>query len=166
MAASQPRLYFAYGSNLSLTQMLSPTVGRCQTATYHSIGLLRNWRWIIGERGYANIVPSEGDVVHGLLYALEPADELVLDRAEGVPWAYQKIVMDVVSLEEGESEEEKGGRDVSALVYVDGLRTAEGGIRDEYVPRMNRGIEDAVEKGVPESYVEKYLRPFVRKEED
>ncbi|RDW70019.1 hypothetical protein BP5796_08416 [Coleophoma crateriformis] len=157
-----PRLYFAYGSNLSLTQMLSPTTGRCPTATYHSVGMLRHWRWLIGERGYANIVPSAADVVYGLLYTLQPADERVLDRAEGVPWAYQKIAMQVSSLSGLAALEREC--EVEALVYVDGLRLGEGVIWPEYVARMNRGIGDALAKGVPLEYVEKYLRPFVKEE--
>ncbi|RDW89626.1 hypothetical protein BP6252_01658 [Coleophoma cylindrospora] len=160
---SQPqRLYFAYGSNLSLTQMLSPTTGRCPTATYHSVGILRHWRWLIGERGYANIVPSAADdVVYGLLYTLQPADEGALDRAEGVPWAYQKMVMQVGSLCGRERE-----CDLEALVYVDGLRLGEGVVWPEYVARMNRGIGDALAKGVPLEYVERYLRPFIKEEGD
>jgi hypothetical protein len=31
---------------------------------------------------------------------------------------------------------------------------------------MDRGIKDAVSKGMPLSYVEKVIRPFVREEED
>lgn len=36
---------------------------------------------------------------------------------------------------------------------------------DRYVARMNRGIRDAVEKGMPESYVRDVLRKWVRDEE-
>ena len=54
---------------------------------------------------------------------------------------------------------------VIALVYVDVARPGEGVCKEEYVGRMNRGIRDAVGKGMPESYVEKVLRPFVREEE-
>lgn len=36
---------------------------------------------------------------------------------------------------------------------------------DRYVARMNRGIGDAVEKGMPESYVKDVLRKWVRDEE-
>ncbi|KAI1091575.1 hypothetical protein F5B19DRAFT_260129 [Rostrohypoxylon terebratum] len=45
-------LCFAYGSNLSLTQM------RCRCPSSQPIGLahLPGWAWLINERGYANIV--------------------------------------------------------------------------------------------------------------
>ncbi|KAB8300284.1 hypothetical protein EYC80_000484 [Monilinia laxa] len=49
-----PTLYFAYGSNLSLTQMKS----RCPNSTYYGLGLLQGYIWIINERGYANIIPD------------------------------------------------------------------------------------------------------------
>jgi gamma-glutamylcyclotransferase len=43
---------------------------------------------------------------------------------------------------------------VKALVYVDVARPGKGVCKEEYVKRMNRGIRDAVSKGMPESYVE------------
>lgn len=50
--------YFAYGSNLSPEQM----AGRCldspvSSSTPAAIARLDGWRWIICQRGYANIVP-------------------------------------------------------------------------------------------------------------
>src|SRR5690606_3390878 len=55
---SQPRtLYFAYGSNLSYTQMRK----RCSSdpeisAKPVGIARLDNWRWIVCARGYANVI--------------------------------------------------------------------------------------------------------------
>ena len=50
--------YFAYGSNLSVEQM----AGRCRDSATSSmpvaIARLDGWRWIICERGYANVVPA------------------------------------------------------------------------------------------------------------
>ncbi|UNI21471.1 Cholestenol Delta-isomerase [Purpureocillium takamizusanense] len=46
-------LYFAYGSNLSTRQMRQ----RCPFSTPVGLGFLEGWRWIINERGYANVVP-------------------------------------------------------------------------------------------------------------
>ncbi|TVY22041.1 hypothetical protein LARI1_G000073 [Lachnellula arida] len=183
MTNSEKTLYFAYGSNLSLTQMAS----RCPTSTYHALATLRNWKWVIGERGYANIVASPGstakstfglrgrplapagededgngdgeDYVVGMLYYLEAADEANLDRAEGVPDVYVKQMLDVDVLGMGTAQR------VTALVYVDVARAGTGVCREEYVGRMNRGVRDAVGKGMSASYVEKYLRPWVREEE-
>ncbi|KAL1648495.1 hypothetical protein SLS58_002250 [Diplodia intermedia] len=55
-------LYFAYGSNLWLDQMHR----RCPSSVYLGVGRLHGsnssntgWRWIINERGYANVVEVE-----------------------------------------------------------------------------------------------------------
>ena len=48
------RVYFAYGSNLSLTQMTF----RCPGSTMIGIALLRDWTWIINTRGYANVIQN------------------------------------------------------------------------------------------------------------
>lgn len=50
---------------------------------------------------------------------------------------------------------------MQALVYVDEKRLGEGKAWPEYVARMNRGIRDAVAKGMEGGYVEGVLRPFV-----
>ncbi|RVD85565.1 uncharacterized protein DFL_003885 [Arthrobotrys flagrans] len=117
--------YFAYGSNLWLDQM----VRRCPTSPYTSIARLPNYRWLISERGYANIVRSPGDEVWGMLYDLTPPDEASLDRYEGVPKSYTKEMIPV-ELTNG---------------------------REEYIQRMSCAIKDGVRKGIPASYVEMYL---------
>jgi hypothetical protein len=102
--------YFAYGSNLSPTQMRL----RCEhdpatSSRPLAIARLDRWRWLICERGYANVVPprewrvgrqvshgemvsvssaetqeEENDVVFGVLYEMTPEDEYLLDGYEGV----------------------------------------------------------------------------------
>jgi gamma-glutamylcyclotransferase len=135
---------------------------RCPTSSYFGFGSLPNYRWIISSRGYANVVkssPSEGtaDVVYGMLYTLQPEDEARLDLAEGVPYSYVKFLLPIELV--GSKEGEDGGRGpqkdagaereiVPALVYVDLKRTEDGVCREEYVARMNRGIRDAVTKGM------------------
>ncbi|OTA06536.1 hypothetical protein A9Z42_0072890 [Trichoderma parareesei] len=111
-------LYFAYGSNLSTEQMRQ----RCPYSTAVGLGKLSGWKWIINERGYANIVKlddGEDDVsgedegkgrmedeeeeekkkekqshVYGMLYLLPTEDEDRLDGYEGVPWAYEKVYLE------------------------------------------------------------------------
>ncbi|KAF2440063.1 hypothetical protein P171DRAFT_476421 [Karstenula rhodostoma CBS 690.94] len=88
-------LYFAYGTNLSPTQLSL----RCPTAPTSShplaIARLPNYKWFIQRRrGCANIRPSpptptssdedSGDEVWGVLYAMHPADVAILDTYEGV----------------------------------------------------------------------------------
>lgn len=72
------RIYFAYGSNLHLEQMTA----RCPTAVPIRTLFLRNWRLVF--RNVADIEPSEGDMVAGALYWVEPRDVAALDRYEGV----------------------------------------------------------------------------------
>ena len=106
-------LYFGYGSNLWRQQMHR----RCPNSTYLGIARLKDFRWIINERGYANVVEIEPmtklrrnavdlgtlepwkwigqyeSQVWGLVYALQPSDEQRLDRNEGVPVAYTKEML-------------------------------------------------------------------------
>ncbi|KAH9995002.1 hypothetical protein F4779DRAFT_200492 [Xylariaceae sp. FL0662B] len=187
----QEVLYFAYGSNLSTTQMHQ----RCPQSVPVGLAHLAGWNWIINERGYANIVqdaPSTAEQqgtgtsapdngVYGLLYRLHPDDEAALDAVEGVPWAYEKRFLDVDLVggdgdsevgtgkeTPGEEQGEEGGKGGKkklvrqALAYVDFRRVEPGAPKDEYVVRMNRGIREAVEKWqFPEAYVEKVMRPFL-----
>jgi len=185
-------LYFAYGSNLSTTQMRQ----RCPFSTPVGLGFLEGWRWIINERGYANVVPmtpspggsgGEGSSssssnkkagVYGLLYLLPPQDEARLDGYEGVPWAYERMHCDYLRWAtppppEGTDDGEDSGRGgaaaaadepVRALVYVDRQRVTEGTPREEYVGRMEEGIRDAVWNwGLDEAYADRVMRRFWRK---
>lgn len=77
-------IYFAYGSNLHVSQMAE----RCPESTYIGPGILNGYRWQINQRGVANIVNSPGDTVEGLLYRISPKDEQQLDKSEGVSRGY------------------------------------------------------------------------------
>ncbi|KAF2164478.1 hypothetical protein M409DRAFT_25356 [Zasmidium cellare ATCC 36951] len=95
---SKRTVYFGYGSNLWRHQMRK----RCPTSKYLGIARLKSYKWIIYDRGYANIVEIKDDEdktiwkhdyrkeVWGLVYSLEPSDEARLDVNEGVPIAYTK----------------------------------------------------------------------------
>lgn len=161
--SSAPRLYFAYGSSLALSEMKS----RCPTSTFYSIALLRNHRWFVNERGYANVLPSgpgsDGaeDVVWGILYTLRPFDEELLDKQEGIPWAYSKVDMDVEAI--GITEDGRGTRRevVRALVYIDRERTQESYPWPEFMLKMNKGIQEAVERGLPTPWADRVVRPYM-----
>ncbi|KKK16983.1 hypothetical protein AOCH_004722 [Aspergillus ochraceoroseus] len=94
-------LYFAYGSNLSPTQMaMRCTVNPSRSAHPVAIACLTRWRWLICEVGYANVIPpaelcvgkqrtaagagKDDDGVFGVLYEMDAADEEILDGYEGV----------------------------------------------------------------------------------
>lgn len=81
-SSHSPTLYFAYGSNLSTTQMDQ----RCPTSTLHTspLAVLKDSGWFIASRGYASIRPAPGKNVYGLLYELDEEAEDLLDMYEGV----------------------------------------------------------------------------------
>ncbi|KAK2804396.1 hypothetical protein FQN51_002038 [Onygenales sp. PD_10] len=224
-------LYFAYGSNLSHSQMrqrcpFDPAISSKPLA----IARLDGWKWIICERGYANvlapkrIIPSSSgvgagilqesdnnetgnkyteeqvqeqtDVVYGVLYNMTPADEAVLDRYEGIDraapptsspdgpvgrgtrpreqgdgaynkWYVRATVVKWLNNEGGDGEEEEGRgaenglSEANVLVYVDEYRVTEGLPKEEYIGRMNRGIKEAEELGLPRDWVEGVVRRFI-----
>ncbi|KAJ4334443.1 hypothetical protein N0V87_006877 [Didymella glomerata] len=167
-----PTIYFGYGSNLWLHQMSV----RCPTSTYLGVARLPHYTWIINSRGYANVVeqhsssPSYSDHVYGLVYSLLPSDEKRLDRNEGVPIAYTK---ELISCEFWPSTTHEKANTSSPpaetremLVYIDRNRTTPDVPRDEYVYRMNQGIRDALERGMPEEYVQDVMRKFIHERDD
>ncbi|KAI5781858.1 hypothetical protein EDC01DRAFT_232158 [Geopyxis carbonaria] len=172
-------IYFAYGSNLSLSQMAA----RCPESKYLGLGRLENYRWQINQRGYANVVPAPGRYVDGLCYLLSPADEESLDVSEGVPTAYEKIYHDVElycahrALLRQEVSEIVGSdlhyqncksegefydvEIVSALVYENRRKVIDGIPEEEYVDRLRRGAGDAKILGIEEEYFELNMEPYL-----
>jgi len=153
MTMALRKLYFGYGSNLWLDQMAR----RCPESKLVGLGILQGWKWIINDRGYANVIRSPKDLVYGLVYEISLSDEASLDRAEGVPWAYIKETMEI----ELQSEDNEKKSAVQNLVYIDKRRVEEAQPKEEYVHRMNMGIKDAAAKGLPKWYIDKYLRKFI-----
>lgn len=161
-AASQPdhsSYYFGYGSNLWLDQMRR----RCPSSKHIGVAILHDWKWIICDRGYANVIPSPGDRVWGMVYILSAIDEAYLDQNEGVPDIYEKHLINVELLPTKESGVNGGA--VEGLVYVDVKRTNAGEVVEEYIYRMNQGIRDALQYKMPEDYVERCLRTFIPAED-
>ena len=150
-------VYFGYGSNLSARTLKQ----RCPDSLFIGLARLDDYRWQINGTGYANIVPSPGDVVYGSLSFLSNRDETALDESEGVPWLYEKHTLKVTRCGRGVAEGQESGGTVDAMTYVDVQRVEEGEINKEYVYWMNKAIDDATELEMPASYAEKYLRPFV-----
>jgi len=157
-------VYFGYGSNLWLDQMQR----RCPNSTYLGVALLHDFRWMISTRGYANIVtpPTEHqDVVYGLVYRLTRSDEARLDRNEDVPRAYIKEMLPCdfwpANGTTWTNTSDTAPETRAMLAYINRNDIVDAAPKDEYIERMNMGINDAVAMGIPEDYIRKYLRPFI-----
>lgn len=116
-------VYFGYGSNLSPRTMKQ----RCPDSLFIGLAELKDWKWIINETGYANIIRSPGDVVYGSLCFLSKRDEMALDESEGVPWLYEKRTLSVTRVLNGPDRASDwggaGSVEVPAIAYVDLQRT-------------------------------------------
>ena len=102
--------------------------------------------------------------MYGLVYSLTISDENALDGNEGVPWAYTKETMTVelwASKDGSTVDVAQGGEKKDMLVYIDRKRTDNNQPKEEYIHRMNMGIRDCVTMGIPNTYVEKVMRPFI-----
>ena len=177
------RLYFAYGSNLHLGQMAK----RCPESRYVGVAKLHHYQFQINNRGYANVVPSPGSCVEGIVYRLSLTDEVRLDKSEGVPTAYQKYPLNVelfttpiehVARAVPELAEELEalpryhnsgdflhhlrGQSTQVLVYLSRMHVQEYKPRDEYIDRMNAGIIDARKLGLTNHYIQHCLRHFIK----
>ena len=99
-----------------------------------------------------------------MIYALSPPDEAKLGINEEVPWAYERQMPEVELWSEDASKSwdaSQSGMYQTVLCYVDADRVQEAQPKGEYVYRINMDITDAKKKGMPSSYVDKYLRPFI-----
>src|SRR5271165_370992 len=131
--------YFAYGSNLCVTQMAQ----RCPRATNPRPALLAHHDWLINQRGVATIEPFAGTHVHGVLWQVTDHDLATLDSAEGVPVRYRRDRLSVHT-DDGPSD---------AWVYID-HRVEAGAPRPGYLERI---IAAAIHHGLPHRWVE-FLR--------
>jgi gamma-glutamylcyclotransferase (GGCT)/AIG2-like uncharacterized protein YtfP len=121
---------------------------RCPEHRLVGNGILKGYRWIITTRGYANIVKSVSDEVHGVVYEISESDEKSLDRYEGVQsGSYRKEMLKI----------EMGNESKECLVYVDPVEE-EGKPKEEYIERINKGISDS---RLPPEYIDRYIRKFI-----
>ena len=120
-----PRLYFAYGSNLSKEQMRD----RCPGARPVQAFVLNGYELTL--RGVANIEEFEGSQVVGALYDLTQDDEAELDKYESFPTLYKKV--------EFETETDLGRQTV---MFYQLVKPEYRRCRDGYIPTIRRGFAD------------------------
>ena len=108
------KYYLAYGSNLSVEQMLL----RCPDAVYVGTGEIKGYRLLF--RGsltgsYLTIEKKKGRSVPVVVWKVSEQDEMALDRYEGYPRFYRKeeCTIEVCSLIDGAATHA-----VTAFVYV------------------------------------------------
>jgi hypothetical protein len=212
-------LYFAFGSNLSAVQMGLRLSHSESSSIPVALARLDNYEWIICQRGYANVVPTDtektgsgtnnvtngvpsrisnaeapnqvDDVVYGILYNMVPEDESSLDKYEGHTdfrnpdpepnpdvndrvrkpylqgyWDYNKHYLPMSVMQWFRDPTNYGidanaSDTVRALCYVDEHRTEQGNINAEYIGRMNRGITEAMELGLPGEWVDRVMRKWI-----
>lgn len=134
--------------------------GRHPHSLFAGLALLPNWRWTINTEHFANIVPSTApqDKVYGALYFITALDESGLDDMEGAPTHYQKQHLEVTRINaDGSATDQK----VTALVYVDTIRTEEAAIAPEYRVWIRKAVRDAKPFGLPDGYVEEVIAPHL-----
>lgn len=126
-------LYFAYGSNLSIEQMVS----RCPESIPVCKAKLNNHRLVYkankGGRGVADVEFELGFTVYGMVYEISDSDTKTLDRFEGVPTTYNKHYLDV-ELEDGSF--------VSCLTYLMNAEFDYCIPGMDYFKRIKKGYED------------------------
>ena len=135
-------LYFAYGSNLKLRQLLR----RCPGSTVASRARLAGYRLAFTrystkrKGGVADIVAEEDAEVWGVLYDVDDEGMASLDAFEGVPRAYRRETLTVTDAEGVEREAQtyianRTGEFAPGREYLDLIVTgARGhGLPDEYI---------------------------------
>ena len=94
--ASRTVWHFAYGSNMNRAQMLSRVGNILEEHNAHLPNFeLRFNKKVRGGTAGANVQPSPGKTVYGVLYKIDESTFRSLDRYEGVPEHYRRIEIQV-----------------------------------------------------------------------
>jgi gamma-glutamylcyclotransferase (GGCT)/AIG2-like uncharacterized protein YtfP len=129
---STHKLYIAYGSNLNLNQMKH----RCPTARVIGTSELKDYELVFrGSRhnAVATVEPRRGSTVPILLWSIKPDDEKALDRYEGYPSFYDKVVVDI----------NIGDHKTTAMIYIMTAGHRLGNPSENYLKTIEEGYIDA-----------------------
>jgi gamma-glutamylcyclotransferase len=110
-------------------------------------------KWIINKKGYTNIIPSPNDYVWGTVLLLHAHDERNLDDTEGDEY--------VKSIRPVQAVDMKLKPDPSIVVYFDKDYTTPGRPLPSFVRTLEKAMEDGKKRGIPQSYFDKYWKPFL-----
>lgn len=134
--------YFAYGSNMNWPQMQR----RCPSARFVCVGRLINYQFGITRHsrlrdcGTANVFPSAGNEVCGIVYDISDADLLILDSFED---GYRREKLPIEPI--GNSSEV-----LNALVYIAAIEKIVPPPNAEYRKLI---VEGARHWNLPHAYV-------------
>jgi gamma-glutamylcyclotransferase len=110
---------------------------------------------------------------YGMVYELSDEDVKKLDQWEDVPYSYerQEATVELWQRKEGQTGKLnilRRGKRVNVMFYCDRNHTTDSPdtIFRAYSYKMNQGILDAIEEGIPEGYIQECLRPFVPNVDD
>lgn len=133
--------YFAYGSNMDLSQMRRLCGWHCFLLGRAE---LENFEIGLDKRGYGNIRPKQGGKVYGLLYEMDEEAVAILDEFEGSPQVFQHKEVTVL-------DEDK--KTIKAYAYIE----TEDQFGGSYV-NLNywqRVVTAAKDNKLPQEWVEK-----------
>jgi hypothetical protein len=115
-------LYFAYGSNMSVSAMAR----RCPRSEALGPARLVRHRLAVMREGWLTVARDPRSAVHGVLWDLALADVAALDRYEGMAQGlYAKLTQPVVT--------DRGAR--QAIVYI-GANAGPGAARPAYIAEV------------------------------
>ncbi len=148
MSKTSNQYYFAYGSNIDQAQMKK----RCPGAVFVGSAKLCGYRFIINTRGVATVVSDASRDVFGILWTITEADQLSLDKYEGVKLGTYKKKEMYVKIDKENS--------IQALIYLAKVSTP-GSPRDNYMEKIVTAAEQC---GLPIKYIEE-LRSWLKTDE-
>ena len=89
--------YFAYGSNMSIARLhergIMPSTRN--RVTLKDWKLKFNKKASAGEWSFANIEPSEGNIVEGIVFTIKDSELKLLDKFEGAPKHYKRYKLKI-----------------------------------------------------------------------
>ncbi|KAF2430370.1 hypothetical protein EJ08DRAFT_649682 [Tothia fuscella] len=115
------------------------------------------------------------DRVYGLVYRLEKEDEEKLDQYEDVPESYEKQTMWVEYWGKREGADGMSrpvdvknmrSQRIKVLAYVDKNSTEDAKPNGTYRYKVNVGVRDAMAEGIPQTYIDQCIRPFIPVEKE
>ena len=160
-AKDEKRLYFAYGSNLSLTQIKL----RCPAFKTIGTAALSNHRVVCNKKGknsvdfYAGIFCSPGDEVLGALYQLTEEDITRLDAIEGCNDGGKHYIRNEMDFFVRNRET---GQVINAFTYFVSKPVAPQKPTSEYAAKIFQGCRD---HRFPDEYVKNLRRWFFMEHE-